>query len=70
MGGYLGEAIRNDRYRMVRWTKINDTKNKIYELHDSQKYFLETENIADKSSSIVNEMESRLNSYGKAVYPQ
>ena len=30
--GYLGEAIRNKRYRMIRWTHLKEENNTVYEL--------------------------------------
>lgn len=69
MGGYLGEAIRNDRYRMVRWSKLSDRGDKIYELYDYQSDYLETENIAGRNRDIVEQMESTLKKYPQALNP-
>ncbi|WP_246581389.1 sulfatase [Echinicola shivajiensis] len=67
-GGYLGEAIRTDRYRMVRWTHMKD-KNKAveYELYDYQDDPKETKNIATDEPNIVKELEAKLDKYPKAI---
>jgi len=65
--GYLGEAIRTEQYRMVRWTHIEDpTKDVLFELYDYKNDPMETENIAAKKKKIVAEHEKILNSYPKA----
>jgi iduronate 2-sulfatase len=67
MGGYLGEAIRNDRYRMIRWTHMQDkSKKNLYELYDYKDDPKETRNIAAEKPGIVSEMESILNQYPEA----
>jgi len=66
-GGYLGEAIRTDRYRMVRWTHMRD-KNKevVYELYDYREDPEETINIASQRKDIVQQLEAKLKLYPKA----
>lgn len=65
--GRLGEAIRTERYRMVRWTNIKDkTEPAIYELYDYEKDPLETENIALEKKKVVKELEAILNTHPKA----
>lgn len=68
MGGYLGEAIRTDRYRMIRWTHMKDPKKEVlYELYDYEKDPGETRNIASEQPKVVSELESILEAYPKAV---
>tara|TARA_R110002050_G_scaffold273113_2_gene417120 strand:- start:14493 stop:16001 length:1509 start_codon:yes stop_codon:yes gene_type:complete len=65
--GYLGEAIRTEQYRMVRWTNIKSTEAKVlYELYDYDNDPLETKNIAADKPKVVKELEGILNSYPKA----
>lgn len=67
MGGYLGEAIRNDKYRMIRWTHMkNIQKEVIYELYDYENDPKETKNIASEKSNVVNAMLLILDKYPKA----
>ncbi|WP_084454697.1 sulfatase [Algoriphagus terrigena] len=66
-GGYLGEAIRTDRYRMVRWTHTQDKdKEVVYELYDFEDNPLEVKNIAKDRPEIVEELEAKLAKYPKA----
>ena len=68
-GGYLGEAIRTDRYRMVRWTHMQDRdKDVIYELYDYQEDAGETRNIADENPEVVKELLAILAKYPKAQW--
>ena len=46
---YIGEAIRNERYRMIRWTNLNDENNILYELYDYEKDPQEIVNISKKN---------------------
>ena len=64
---YLGEAIRNNRYRMVRWTNLKDKEDTIYELYDYRQDPLETENIASKNAKTVSELLQILHSHPEAV---
>lgn len=65
--GYLGEAIRTNRYRMVRWTKLNDPDTKaIFELYDYENDPMETMNIASNNKKIVEKLNIILNKYPKA----
>lgn len=67
MGGYLGEAIRNERYRMIRWTHMRDSKKEVlYELYDYENDPKETKNIAGEKPGILSEMVSILNEYPEA----
>ncbi|SFB90443.1 iduronate 2-sulfatase [Parapedobacter composti] len=53
-GGYLGRAIRTDRYRMVAWKKIGDpAASPEYELYDYRDNHLELKNIAGQHPEIV-----------------
>lgn len=67
MGGYLGEAIRNERYRMIRWTPMrNNGKKVLYELYDYENDPKETRNLASEKPEIVSEMTEILESYPEA----
>jgi len=65
--GYIGEAIRTQQYRMVRWTHINDpSKEVLYELYDYKNDPHETKNWAAEKQDEVAELEKLLNSHPKA----
>jgi iduronate 2-sulfatase len=65
--GYLGEAIRTQQYRMVRWTNIGDaSKDVLYELYDYENDPYETKNLAAQYPEKVNQLENILNKYPKA----
>lgn len=67
MGGYLGEAIRTDRYRMVRWTPMQrDDREVLYELYDYKEDPLETINMASDKPEVVEHLLEKLNKYPKA----
>lgn len=67
MGGYLGEAIRTDRYRMIRWTPMRDNEKEVlYELYDYKNDPKETKNIASENPNIVSEMTEILEQYPEA----
>ena len=66
---YMGEAIRNQRYRMVRWTNLKDTSDVLFELFDYQKDPDETKNIADQNKDIISELLNILNVHPKAKRP-
>ena len=67
--GNLGEAIRDSRYRMVRWTNLTN-KNKIeYELYDYIEDPSEKINIAKERKKILNLFLEKLNSYPAAKKP-
>lgn len=66
--GYMGEAIRTERYRMVRWTNMKDPKDVLFELHDYDEDPQETINIAAKNKKKVEELTEILESYPKAKY--
>lgn len=52
-GGRLGRAIRTDRYRLVEWKKIGDTKETVeYELYDYQYGPVEVKNIAEEQPEV------------------
>lgn len=69
--GYLGEAIRTSRYRMVRWTptRNEETRDIIYELYDYEEDPKETRNLAMERPEIVAELESILEEYPEAILP-
>ena len=65
--GYLGEAIRTEQYRMVRWTSIKDKKAEVlYELYDYKNDAQETKNIAADKPEIVADLEAKLKAHPKA----
>lgn len=64
--GNLGEAIRTERYRMVRWTSIKDTSKVVYELYDYETDRNETVNIAKQNPEIIKKLLKILNSYPTA----
>lgn len=68
MGGYLGEAIRTNQYRMIRWTPMKNSNRTdvLYELYDYLNDPKETKNIADEKPNIIAEMDEILNKYPKA----
>ena len=63
---YLGEAIRDQRYRMVRWTNRNNSEDVVYELYDLENDPLETENVASSNRKQVQKMLKILENYPKA----
>lgn len=65
--GYLGEAVRNQQYRMVRWTHTNDnSKEVLYELYDYKNDPHETQNWATIKKDKVSELEKLLDSHQRA----
>ncbi|MDN3696678.1 sulfatase [Vibrio cortegadensis] len=67
-GKYVGYAIRDEQYRMVRWhiNKRKGVKYK-YELYDFKNDPLETENIAKKNLKIVERLEKILDAQSEPV---
>ena len=66
-GKYLGESIRTQRYRMVRWTDTQDNNAApIYELYDYKNDAKETKNIALEHPNIVSELTATLDKYPTA----
>tara|TARA_Y100000588_G_scaffold200746_1_gene214417 strand:- start:1562 stop:3070 length:1509 start_codon:yes stop_codon:yes gene_type:complete len=57
--GYLGRAIRNDRYRLVEWSHLTSDEI-VYELYDYNDDPLETVNIAGSNTKALNKMEALL----------
>lgn len=47
-GGYIGRAIRTQRYRLVEWKNWDNPSDVMYELYDYRKDPHETKNIADE----------------------
>ncbi len=65
--GYLGRAIRTDRYRLVEWTSINNAAaEKGYELYDYLKDPLETRNIYDQDKKVADELKAILATHPEA----
>ncbi|MBK1879762.1 sulfatase [Pelagicoccus mobilis] len=56
-GNLVGQAIRTDRYRMVRWVDLNEKESPIYELYDYEKDPLETVNLAESQPEVLATLE-------------
>ena len=67
--GNLGEAIRDKRYRMIRWTNLKDRENTVYELYDYKKDPQERVNIADENKAVVKKLLKKLDTYPPAKDP-
>ena len=67
--GNLGEAIRDKRYRMIRWTNLKDRENIVYELYDYKKDPQERVNIAAENKTIVKKLLKKLDTYPPAKDP-
>ena len=65
-GGRLGRAIRDARYRMVRWEPGRGDDSVVYELYDYQTDPLETQNVAADQMEIVQRLERVLTDRGPA----
>ena len=59
---HLGEAIRDERYRMVRWTELESGAVE-YELYDYQEDPLETRNLAGERPAELERLLAILNSH-------
>lgn len=60
-GGYLGRAIRTDRYRLVEWKKIGDTSESVqYELYDYRNGPAEAKNIAAEQPEVRSALQAIL----------
>jgi iduronate 2-sulfatase len=64
--GNMGEAIRTERYRMVKWTNMKDKSKVVYELYDYETDPNETVNIAKQNPAIIKKLLKILNSYPTA----
>jgi iduronate 2-sulfatase len=62
----MGEAIRTERYRMVKWTNMKDKSKVVYELYDYETDPNETVNIAKQNPAIIKKLLKILNSYPTA----
>lgn len=60
MGGYLGVAMRTDRWRFVEWTKADEEP--VHELYDHQNDPEENENVADdpRNAALIKELSAKL----------
>ena len=67
--GNLGEAIRDKRYRMIRWTNLKNRENIVYELYDYKKDPQERVNIAAENKTIVKKLLKKLDTYPPAKDP-
>ena len=69
-GGYMGQAIRTDRYRLVAWSSLRDPDAAVvYELYDYVKDPLETANIYKKDSKVAKKLKKILESHPKPAAP-
>ena len=59
---HIGQAIRTDRYRLVKWTSIEDESKVEWELYDYKEDPLETKNMYDPKSKVVKELTAIINS--------
>lgn len=65
-GEYIGRAIRTERYRLVEWKKWDDEFDIAYELYDYYADPLETNNIANLQSKIVEHLKKILAKHPEA----
>ncbi len=69
-GGYIGRAIRTDRYRLVEWVRINNQdEERFYELYDYLTDPLETRNVYDEHPEVVASLMSILARHPQAENP-
>lgn len=69
-GGYLGCAIRTDRYRLVEWTRINNPEeDKGYELYDYLNDPLETQNIYNQNKEVAATLKAILATHPEPKMP-
>lgn len=59
-GGYIGRAIRTERYRLVEWKNWDNPTDVVYELYDYENDPLETKNIADDEPKVVESLKKML----------
>ena len=64
--GRIGQAIRTDRYRLIRWTQ-EATGQRAYELYDMTGDPGETKNIADAQPKVRAQLEAMLDAQPKPV---
>ncbi|UZK67047.1 sulfatase [Sphingomonas sp. M1-B02] len=65
-GGRIGQAIRTERYRLVRWTR-EQTGERAYELYDMVEDPLETRNIASEAPQMKAQLDAFLDAQPKPV---
>ncbi len=69
-GGYMGQAIRTARYRLVAWSSLKDSAAEVvYELYDYQEDPLEKVNIYKKNTKVAKRLKAILASYPEAAAP-
>ena len=61
--GNMGEAIRDKRYRLIRWTNLKNTDMVEYELYDYENDPLETTNISKKNVNVLRKLIRKLEQY-------
>jgi len=70
--GYMGRAIRTERYRLVEWTPLrngNGNGQTVLELYDFQTDPLETRNLAAAQPEVVKQLSAILAKHPKAEPP-
>jgi iduronate 2-sulfatase len=68
-GGYIGRAIRTERYRLVEWKNWKDEDDIQYELYDYEVDPLETKNIANEQPKVVEQLKKILARHPDAKRP-
>lgn len=69
-GGYMGQAIRTARYRLIAWSSLRDPDAEaIYELYDYQNDPLETVNLYQKNTKVAKRLQAILASYPEPTAP-
>lgn len=69
--GRLGQAVRTDRYRLVKWKRFGAPDNTAeYELYDYQEDPLETKNLASDRPDVVRLLREKLATHPEPKKPQ
>lgn len=63
--GYIGQAIRTNKYRFVLWRDPAGEKEDVMELYDMINDPLETKNLSGEKTDVINEMITIINSHPK-----
>jgi arylsulfatase A-like enzyme len=70
-GGYNGNTVRTDRWRLVEWRKIKGNEPPVYELYDHQNDPQENVNLANdpKHADTIKELAAQLKTGWKTALP-